>query len=127
MCLQFNLDGMTLAWRRPTHAEKAHAPRPADIPPFTFWRVGGWSTLADAFLSFHQEAKDGTLDQYLPGVVRTHPGGNPGANLKSISHGCYLFEVAFVWDLTNETLVLPLGCLQGGQTAPRRSVPGRCG
>ena len=29
-----------------------------------------------------------------------HPGGNPGANLKSISHRCYLFEVAFVWELT---------------------------
>ena len=29
-----------------------------------------------------------------------HPGGNPGANLKSISHRCYLFEVAFVWELS---------------------------
>ena len=36
------------------------------------------------------------------------------ANLKPISHRCYLFEVAFVWELTNETIVLPLGCLQGG-------------
>jgi len=43
-----------------------------------------------------------------------HPGGNPGANLKSISHKCYLFEEAFVWELTKETLVLPLGCLQDG-------------
>ena len=43
-----------------------------------------------------------------------HPGGNPGANLKSISHRCYLFEVAFVWELSKETIVLPLGCLQGG-------------
>ena len=43
-----------------------------------------------------------------------HPGGNPGANLKSISHRCYLFEVAFVWELTQETIHLPLGCLQGG-------------
>ena len=39
-----------------------------------------------------------------------HPGGNPGANLKSISH----FEVAFVWELTKETIHLPLGCLQIG-------------
>ena len=31
-----------------------------------------------------------------------HPVGNPGANLKSISHGSYLFEVAFVWKLTKE-------------------------
>ena len=27
---------------------------------------------------------------------------------------CYLFEVAFVWELTKETIVLSLGCLQGG-------------
>jgi len=43
-----------------------------------------------------------------------HPGGNPGSNLKSISHRCYLFEVAFVWELTEETMNLPLGCFQGG-------------
>ena len=43
-----------------------------------------------------------------------HPGGNPGANLKSISHRCYLFEEAFVRELTKETIVLPLGYLQGG-------------
>ena len=43
-----------------------------------------------------------------------HPGGNPGANLKSISHRCHLFEVAFVWELTKETIDFPLGCLQGG-------------
>ena len=36
------------------------------------------------------------------------------ANLKSISLRCYLFEAAFVWDLTKETIVSPLGCLQGG-------------
>ena len=34
------------------------------------------------------------------GEAVCHPGGNPGANLKSISHRCYLFEVAFVWELT---------------------------
>jgi len=44
--------------------------------------------------------------------------GNPGANLKSISHRCYLFEVAFVWDLTKETINSPLGCLQGGYVTP---------
>jgi len=44
----------------------------------------------------------------------SHPGGNPGANLKSISYRCYLEEVAFVWALTKETIHLPLGCLQGG-------------
>jgi len=42
------------------------------------------------------------------------PRPNPGANLKTISHRCYLFEVAFVWDLTKKPIDLPLGCLQGG-------------
>ena len=54
------------------------------------------------------------LDHALESASAPHPGGNPGANLKSISHRCYLFEVAFVWELTKETIVLPLGCLQGG-------------
>ena len=26
-----------------------------------------------------------------------------------------LFEVAFIWELTKETIHLPLGCLQGGE------------
>ena len=43
-----------------------------------------------------------------------HPGGNPGGNLQSISHRCHLREVAFVWELTKQTIDLPLGCLQGG-------------
>jgi len=51
--------------------------------------------------------------------------GNPGANLKSISHKCYLLEVAFVWELTKETIDLPLGCLQGG--VPRREEAARLG
>ena len=49
------------------------------------------------------------LNRRLP-----HPGGNPGANLKPISHRCYLREVAFDWELTRETTYLPLGCLQNG-------------
>jgi len=39
-----------------------------------------------------------------------------GQILSQISHRCYLSEVAFVWELTKETIVLPLGCLQGGRT-----------
>ena len=36
-----------------------------------------------------------------------------------------LFEVAFVWELTKETIVLPLGCLQGGcAPTPRSCMPG---
>ena len=43
-----------------------------------------------------------------------HPAVELRANLKSISHRCHLEEVAFVWELTKETMDLPLGCLQGG-------------
>ena len=46
--------------------------------------------------------------------VPNHPGGSPGANVTSISHRCYPREVAFEWELTKETIYLPLGCLQGG-------------
>ena len=58
-----------------------------------------------------------TFSSFPPHVffaALSHPGGNPGANIKSISHRCYLEKVAFVWELTQETIVLPLGCLQGG-------------
>ena len=39
--------------------------------------------------------------------VLPHPGGNPGANLKSISHRCHPFLVAFVWKLTKKTSICP--------------------
>ena len=39
----------------------------------------------------------------------SHPGVELRANLKSISHRCHLFEVAFVWELTKETIDLPQG------------------
>ena len=55
------------------------------------------------------------------GRSSSHPGGNPGANLKSISHRCPLILVAFVWELTKEIIILTLGCLQGG--APQCSTP----
>ena len=48
----------------------------------------------------------------------SHPGVELRANRKSISHRCYLFEVAFVWELVKEAIHLPLGCLQGGVDAP---------
>jgi len=41
------------------------------------------------------------------------------ANLKSTSHRCHLFEVAFLWELTEKTIHLPLGCLQGGERRSR--------
>ena len=42
------------------------------------------------------------------------PGVELRANLKTISHKCHLEEVAFVWELTKETIHLPVSCLQGG-------------
>jgi len=48
------------------------------------------------------------------GAYRFHPGVELRANVKSISHRCRLFELAFVWELTKATIHLPLGCLQGG-------------
>ena len=47
-------------------------------------------------------------------MTHLHPGVELRANLKSIFYRCHLFEVALVWELTNETIYLPLGCLQGG-------------
>ena len=38
-----------------------------------------------------------------------HPGGNPGANLESISPRCHPILMACTWELTEETLDLPLG------------------
>jgi len=43
-----------------------------------------------------------------------HPGVDLRANLGLISHRCHLCEVVFVWELTKETIQLPMGCLQGG-------------
>ena len=34
-------------------------------------------------------------------------------DLEPISHRCHPNLVAFVWELTKETINLPLGCLQG--------------
>ena len=57
------------------------------------------------------------------GLLLGHPGGNPGANQKSISHRCHPILVAFVWELTKETIDLPLGEQQvcGGKV-PRRAA-----
>ena len=41
-----------------------------------------------------------------------HPGVELRASFKSISYRCHLFEEAFVWKLTKETIHLPLGCIQ---------------
>jgi hypothetical protein len=57
--------------------------------------------------------------------VPSHPGVELRANLKSISNRCYLFEVAFIGELTKETIHLPLGCLQGALLDRRgKCLPG---
>ena len=49
-----------------------------------------------------------------------HPRSNPRANLKSIYQRCYPILVASVLrELTEETINLPLGCLQGGVVQKR--------
>jgi len=80
----------------------------------------------------HQPARcSGTDRAAVPsGLVRTFRGshllpthptlevsqGQILANLESISHRCHPILVAFLWELTKETIDLPLSCLQGGLT-----------
>ena len=57
-----------------------------------------------------------------------HPGCNPGANLKSISHRCHPILVAFVWELTQPS-ICPVGASRAGfneVSSPVRSGS-RCG
>ena len=54
--------------------------------------------------------------------LSNHPGVELRANLDPISHRCHLFEVAFVWEFTKETIHWPLGCLQGGEERSRASI-----
>ena len=70
----------------------------------------GRSTKAAGF----RWTRGGNNDRGSEGLNESHLGGNPGANLKSISHRCYHREVAFEWELTKETIYLSLGCLRGG-------------
>jgi len=49
-------------------------------------------------------------------------GGNPGANLNSISYRCHPILGAFVWELTKTNVNLPLGYLRGGYTPVRENV-----
>ena len=63
-------------------------------------------------LRFVFKGFDGAANVQFKGY---HPRVDLKANLKSISHRCYLFEAAFVWELTQESIHLPLGCLQGSK------------
>jgi len=50
----------------------------------------------------------------VPHNLSFPPWRQPRANLESISHRFHPILVAFAWELTIETIDLPLGCLQGG-------------
>ena len=52
-----------------------------------------------------------------------HPGVDLRKNLRPISHRSHLFEVAFVWELTEEAIYMPLGCLHGGAVLHFASEP----
>jgi hypothetical protein len=47
-----------------------------------------------------------------------HPGDDPGANIKSISHRCHPILVACVRGLTKELINLHLGCLPPPEADP---------
>ena len=77
------------------------------------------SNMEGLVMMFHKHGQERLfLANKLAKQVLHHPGGNPGENLKSISHRCYLREVTFELELTGETMYLPLGCLQGGSIFP---------
>ena len=48
----------------------------------------------------HEKQSGAPLYSFFRVDLVNHPGGNPGANLKSISHRRYFFEAAFAWELT---------------------------
>ena len=77
------------------------------------WRVINKNSIPEEVAFFVVTADAVRLERVLL-TIRSHPGVELRANLKSISHRCNLFEVAFVWELTKETIHLPQGCLQGG-------------
>ena len=76
-------------------------------------------TLADKFLLERQHLLQDYVDRLLQ--VHFHPEVELRANLQSISHRCHPVLVAFVRKLTQETMNLPLGGLQGGFIGKRFS------
>ena len=79
--------------------------------------AGGFDFVVMSELVFDENSHEAllwTLEKALSPQVSSHPGGNPGANLKSIYHRYHPILVDFVWELTNEAINLPPGWLQGG-------------
>ena len=74
------------------------------------------SYITENTVAYEGEALHTSLDQdaVAEDLEGDHSGVDLRADLKSISHRCHRFEVVCVWELTKETVHLPLGCLQGG-------------
>jgi len=99
-------------------ASRRHTPSPESSPLLLFLQRGEtvpvMFSLPPLKLHPYSLSKSQENPKYPPSNLVCHPGGNPGAKLKSISHRCHPILVAVVWELTKETIELPLGCLQGG-------------
>jgi hypothetical protein len=68
------------------------------------------SRFADTLAPWYKSVDFLTRASLLDSDPDDHPGGNPGANLQYISRRRYLREEASNWELTHETVYLPLGC-----------------
>ena len=79
-----------------------------------------WGLYREQALFDKQLKQAASASSRMLAVAGPHPGVELRANLKSISNRCHLFEVAFVWEMTHETINLPMGCLFGG--VPKNEV-----
>jgi len=108
------------------------SPTPWYIPPTHLVLTQGWLVL-DTFTGHCPWTHSEDLD--LTPLGRKHPrtrsapppGVELNAYLKSISHRCHLYEEAFVWKLTKQTIHLLLVCLQGAAPAAKTRGAGRAG
>ena len=99
-------------WARRTIQEAAHLPVPSGNE--TLWRDSEATAAPGGgkhcILVMAPPPGAAPVDEQ----VSIHPGGNPWAKLKSISHRCHPILVACVRKMTQKNINLPLGCLQGG-------------
>ena len=115
-------EGGVLMSEVPQYLSSPTSPQRRIEPPLSIPLICTGARWSPATCGAHQGARKRRFAPALragwaaPGATYLHPGGNPGENLKSISHRCHPILVAFVWELTKETIYLPMGCLQGGQT-----------
>ena len=89
----FRLATQPAAWFRPKRKWRFRSSRSVDN-----------SIPSSVFRMRNQRRKSPGSKRPRSGLTQVHPGSNPGANIKSISHRCHPILVAFVWELTNETI-----------------------